>query len=149
MALGPGRYDDLCTLVRERAEAEGALLVILDGQRGHGFSCQASWEATLALPDILEDVIAKLREAPPEPPTEAAGVLALSKRLQRLLAGKPPEFQGAVLADLLSLFIAGHHPALREEILQIHNAKVRELIAPSEQQIFEQRGGKPEGWETQ
>ena len=28
MAIGPGKYDDLATLVRERALAEGVLLIV-------------------------------------------------------------------------------------------------------------------------
>jgi hypothetical protein len=75
--------------------------------------------------------------------------IAISKTIQPLLAGHPPEIQGAVLADLLSLWIAGHHPALREEALEQHIKAVRELVAPSEAEIFERRGGRPEGWETQ
>jgi hypothetical protein len=34
------------------------------------------------------------------------------------LKGYPPELQGAVLADLLSIWLAGHAPIVREEILQ-------------------------------
>lgn len=75
--------------------------------------------------------------------------MGLSKTIQALLSGLPPEIQGAVLADLLSLFIAGHHPALRHECLEQHIKAVRELVAPSEAEIFEQRGGRPQGWEKQ
>jgi hypothetical protein len=66
-------------------------------------------------------------------------------RIRPLLAGKPPELQGAVLADLLAMFLAGHHPGLREEILQLHIKAVRDLIGPNEAEIFE-RHGKPPGW---
>jgi hypothetical protein len=61
MAFGPGKYDDLCTDVREKAKAEGVLLIILGGEKGPGFACQASPEITLVLPDILEDVAAQIR----------------------------------------------------------------------------------------
>jgi len=67
--------------------------------------------------------------------------------IRPLLAGKPPELQGAVLADLLAMFIAGHHPGLREEILTLHIAAVRELVPPNEAIIMDRRGGKPPGWE--
>jgi hypothetical protein len=52
-----------------------------------------------------------------------------------------------VLADLVSLFIAGHHPAFREELLALHIETVRQLIPASEKEIFPD--GKPEGWDKQ
>jgi hypothetical protein len=49
-----------------------------------------------------------------------------------LLAGKPPEIQGAVLADLTAIWLAGHFPAitaqLRDLLLKHHIAAVRDLI---------------------
>jgi hypothetical protein len=48
------------------------------------------------------------------------------------LAGRPPEIQGAVLAELLATYLAGYQgnaaEALREELLAHHVATVRELI---------------------
>lgn len=61
MAIGPGKYDDLCTYVREQAQAAGAILIILDGRLGSGFACQASIEATLKLPELLEEMARQLR----------------------------------------------------------------------------------------
>jgi hypothetical protein len=54
-----------------------------------------------------------------------------------LLSGKPPEIQGAVLADLTAIWLAGHvcvgNPTatadLRETLLDHHIAAVRDLIA--------------------
>lgn len=40
--FGPGKYDDICTQAREDAEAEGVILMVLDGTKGSGFSCQSS-----------------------------------------------------------------------------------------------------------
>jgi hypothetical protein len=74
-------------------------------------------------------------------------VLRLSRRIRPLLAGHEPQIQGIVLADLVSLFIAGHHPALREEMLALHVDTVRQLIPASEKEIF--TDGKPEGWDKQ
>jgi hypothetical protein len=73
----------------------------------------------------------------------------LVQRIKPILAGHPPEIQGGALADLLSMFIAGHHPALREEVLQQTIKTARDLVAPNEQMIFEAHGGKPPGWEKQ
>jgi hypothetical protein len=65
MAFGPGKYDDLCTLVRERAEATGAIVIVIDGNRGNGFSCQAGVGTLLELPDILEKLAEQIRESGP------------------------------------------------------------------------------------
>lgn len=53
MAQGPGKYDDLCTQVREQAKADGAVLMILGGEYGNGFSVQADFLAMLQLPSVL------------------------------------------------------------------------------------------------
>ena len=56
MALGPGRYDDLCTEARLKAEADGAILIIFGGDQGVGFSVQAPPELIVKLPDILRTI---------------------------------------------------------------------------------------------
>lgn len=63
MPLGPGKYDDLCTRVREEAEADGALVIILGGEHGNGFSCQADLRSQLMLPNLLENVARQMRES--------------------------------------------------------------------------------------
>jgi hypothetical protein len=85
----------------------------------------------------------------PEIERMAREASSISAQIEPLLHGRGPELQGAVLADLLAMFIAGHHPGLREEILQMHIGAVRGLIPVCEAQIFEQHGGKPEGWSKQ
>jgi hypothetical protein len=65
MAFGPGKYDDLCTLLRERAGITGSggvFLIVLGGEKGNGFSCQADLATTLALPDLLEFVARQIRK---------------------------------------------------------------------------------------
>lgn len=71
--------------------------------------------------------------------------LALANAMRPLLAGRGPEVQGAALADLVSIFFAGHHPALREEAIEAWVQCMRDLIPDSEQELFPH--GKPEGWE--
>jgi len=61
--LGPGRYDDLCTLVRKRAKAEGVVVIIVGGNRGHGFAVQGDLELTERLPDMLESVARDIRRS--------------------------------------------------------------------------------------
>jgi len=54
MAIGPGKYDDLCTTVRESVEADAALVIIINGRKGSGFSLQTADLGVLAdLPATL------------------------------------------------------------------------------------------------
>lgn len=61
MPMGPGKYDTLCTLVREQLQAEGVIVMVFNGPHGDGFSVQASADITLRLPEILEDVARQIR----------------------------------------------------------------------------------------
>jgi hypothetical protein len=65
MALGPGKYDDLCTYVREQVgitvKGGGVMLIVLGGNKGNGFACQADLRTTLLLPDMLEDIAKQIR----------------------------------------------------------------------------------------
>lgn len=63
MAYGPGKYDDVCTQVREQTNAEGVIVVIANGDKGSGFSCQASPEMTANLPHLLESMAKQIRES--------------------------------------------------------------------------------------
>jgi hypothetical protein len=53
MAEGPGKYDELCTYVRETAQAQGVVIIVLGGNKGNGFSCQATALITALLPGLL------------------------------------------------------------------------------------------------
>jgi len=61
MPIGPGKYDDLCTKVREQTHARGVLLIVIGGDKGQGFACEADLSTTLLLPDLLEDVARSIR----------------------------------------------------------------------------------------
>ena len=60
----------------------------------------------------------------------------LLDRIAQILAGESLEMQGAVVADLAALWIAGHRvrgdraegDRAREELLELHAQHVRELI---------------------
>jgi hypothetical protein len=52
---GPGKYDDACTDAREATKAIGCILIIIEGDKGNGFSVQ-----TLE-PDLLPVLPALLR----------------------------------------------------------------------------------------
>jgi hypothetical protein len=64
-------------------------------------------------------------------------VVPIVESIRPLLAGKPPELQGAVLADLLAIWLAGHHVAddedatrtMRAELLAAHCRAVRQLTS--------------------
>lgn len=71
----------------------------------------------------------------------------LVSKIERHLRGKGPELQGAALCDLLAMFIAGHHPSLRDHVIEIHIKTVRALVPVNEAALFEHYGGKPEGWD--
>ena len=61
---------------------------------------------------------------------------ALVDRIAPILAGSDAELQGAVLADLTAIWIAGHRTpgdradgdCMREELIELHSKHVRELV---------------------
>lgn len=59
----------------------------------------------------------------------------LTKRCGMLLYGNKPEIQGAVLADLLAIWLAGHPAPLRDEILKLHIEHVWPLVATNAKRI--------------
>lgn len=56
MAIGPGKYDDLCTYVREKSGAVGAIVIIIEGNKGMGFSVQAPPDALPKIADTLREI---------------------------------------------------------------------------------------------
>lgn len=54
--------------------------------------------------------------------------MAVVEQIKSHLAGQGPAVQGAALADLLAIWLAGHPPEMRDRLLDMHIAKVRELI---------------------
>jgi len=62
MTIGPGKYDDICTMAREQAKADGAIVIIINGERGMGFSCQGNAETLMMLPSLLESVARQIRK---------------------------------------------------------------------------------------
>lgn len=63
MAIGSGKYDDECTYVRERTQAKGTIVIVVDGNKGSGFACQADLLTTVALPIMLENIAREIRES--------------------------------------------------------------------------------------
>jgi len=58
---GAGVYDDVCTMARETTQADGAIVMILGGNKGSGFSVQVEQERIHELPAVLENIAAQLR----------------------------------------------------------------------------------------
>ena len=56
MAQGPGKYDDLCTYVRENTEARAVVVIVLGGNNGSGFSVQAHGDVVLEVAQLLRSV---------------------------------------------------------------------------------------------
>lgn len=86
----------------------------------------------------------------------ATRILELSQACQRILRDQGPAIQSGVLADLLSLWLAGHcvveeigqperpeTDKLREEILAALIELVRELVPTSEKEILQR--AEPKG----
>jgi hypothetical protein len=61
---------------------------------------------------------------------------ALSHAIRPLLQGQGADAQGAALADLVSMWIASHHPELRDGVLRAWVDVVQKLIPESEKEIF-------------
>lgn len=62
MTLGPGKYQELCTKTRIEARAIGAIVMIIEGRHGNGFSCQAPLEVQRELPTMLRELAHSIEE---------------------------------------------------------------------------------------
>lgn len=64
MPVGPGKYDSLCTKVREESGANAAIVIVLGGIHGDGFSVQAlGRDMASKLPDLLDNLSKQIRES--------------------------------------------------------------------------------------
>jgi hypothetical protein len=55
MSVGPGKYDDALTLARQQCGSSAAVLIVIKGESGPGFACQADLESIAKLPWILRN----------------------------------------------------------------------------------------------
>jgi hypothetical protein len=60
----------------------------------------------------------------------------LIESIKPLLAGQGFDAQGAALVELVALYIAGHAPPLRDELLALHVEAVRLMIPAIERELF-------------
>ncbi len=77
MPAGQGKFDDLCTYVRKKADGIAAAVVVLHGKDGAGFSVQCPKEHSRMLASIFRHVANEIdrefsdQEPKPNPPPEA------------------------------------------------------------------------------
>lgn len=63
MAEGAGKYDDLCVEVLRKTNADCAIVLVVNGNRGNGFSVNSlDHDFIFILPDILEDIASQIRQ---------------------------------------------------------------------------------------
>ena len=72
--------------------------------------------------------------------TTSRDAIEVSKKMERMLHGLAPELQGAVICDLLAIWLAGHAPVLRPGMLKIHLEQLLPLIETNEKMIFGEFG---------
>lgn len=58
--IGPGKYDDLCTEVRDKAAATGAIVIVFEGRHGYGFSAQLNAVQLRVVPSILRELATQI-----------------------------------------------------------------------------------------
>lgn len=59
--IGQGKYDEVATAIRIGLQAQGVLVVVLNGKRGSGFSVQVEAHLAAMLPEILEETAREMR----------------------------------------------------------------------------------------
>lgn len=59
----------------------------------------------------------------------AAKALEIVERIKPLMAGHSPQIQGAVLAELLSMWLAGHPKEMHDTLLEMHLEHMKPLLA--------------------
>ena len=72
--------------------------------------------------------------------TAATAALSLADDIRPLLKGKDPDIQGAVLSELLALFIAGHHPQLRDHAMRAIIACTLDLVRVNDEMLYGPKG---------
>lgn len=56
MAMGPGKYDEALSQAKRLCGATTAILIVLDGAKGPGFSAQLNPVQLLSVPRMLRDL---------------------------------------------------------------------------------------------
>ena len=83
------------------------------------------------------EALRKLLSAAVPDPDDVAAVV---DEIKPLLAGHPPALQGAVLADLVAIWLVGHHPEIRKIMYDMHVDIVPRLVSINHQIIYGDEG---------
>lgn len=104
MAEGPGRYDYLSNMVLKNTGARAAVVVVVDGMLGSGFSVSADQTlAPLSLAMIFESVAKELRadaarmEQPPPQPEKTYELIDGGKAIRCKICDKTSWLAGDVI----------------------------------------------------
>src|SRR3954471_8087554 len=62
MTIGAGKYDGLCGLVRRKAKALAAVVIVLDGTKGSGFSVQVLEGAHIGVIEGLPELLRQMAD---------------------------------------------------------------------------------------
>ncbi len=65
MPMGPGKYDEECSWLREKLDAEGVVILVFRGREGGGFSAQLSGSLTMMLPTMLREMADEIERSGP------------------------------------------------------------------------------------
>lgn len=77
----------------------------------------------------------------------ALTVAPLVEEIKPILAGQPAEIQGAVIADLLSIYLAGHPEIVRAKVLEMTLRCAQNMLEPNLHIMFPK--GIPPEWRRQ
>lgn len=75
---------------------------------------------------------------------ETRRALQIADTIKPMLRGLGPDLQGAVLAELVSLWQAGHRPDLREEVLNAWLDTMRDLTRLNSATLWGEHWDKPQ-----
>lgn len=77
--------------------------------------------------------------------TYLAEFTQLEDAIKSLLAGHGPALQGAILGDLVGMWLAGHPAERREWLLDHHIDMVRKMVPVNEAALFGEAGNPLNG----
>jgi len=72
MALGPGKYDDVCTRAMLETDAIASVLIVIEGNRGTGFSVNFRVPDPDDAPALLAEIASAIRSMTNQMEADAA-----------------------------------------------------------------------------
>lgn len=63
MPIGPGKYDEETTYVREKTDAHGVIVAVFKGNKGTGFSAQLTPAILGMVPQVLRDMADQIEKS--------------------------------------------------------------------------------------